>query len=41
MGLFLYMAIDDERVLLASALGADYRAYQGHVAMFVPGFTKR
>ena len=41
IGLFLYMAIDDERVLLASALGADYRAYQAHVAMFVPGFTKR
>jgi protein-S-isoprenylcysteine O-methyltransferase Ste14 len=36
IGLFVYMAFDDERVLLASALGAGYRAYQGRVGMFVP-----
>ena len=36
VGLFVYMAFDDERVLLASGLGADYRAYQGRVRMFVP-----
>jgi protein-S-isoprenylcysteine O-methyltransferase Ste14 len=36
IGLFVYMAIDDEGVLLASALSADYRAYRGRVGMFVP-----
>lgn len=36
MGLFVYMAIDDERVLIASKLGADYRAYQMRVGMFGP-----
>jgi protein-S-isoprenylcysteine O-methyltransferase Ste14 len=36
IGLFVYMAIDDERVLLASPLGADYRSYQERVGMFVP-----
>jgi protein-S-isoprenylcysteine O-methyltransferase Ste14 len=36
IGLFAYMAIDDERVLLESTLGADYRAYRGRVGMFVP-----
>lgn len=41
IGLFLYMAVDDERVLLGSALGAAYRAYQARAAMFVPGFIKR
>jgi protein-S-isoprenylcysteine O-methyltransferase Ste14 len=40
IGLFLYMAIDDERVLLGSALAADYRAYQARAARFVPGFKK-
>ena len=36
MGLFVYMAIDDERVLLSSKLGVDYRIYQARVGMFVP-----
>ena len=41
IGLFVYMAIDDERVLLGSPLGADYRAYRGRVGMFVPRFRRR
>ncbi len=40
IGLFVYMAIDDERVLLASAIGADYRAYEGRVGMFAPRLKK-
>jgi protein-S-isoprenylcysteine O-methyltransferase Ste14 len=36
IGLFVYMARDDERVLLGSALGADYRGYRGRVGMFLP-----
>jgi protein-S-isoprenylcysteine O-methyltransferase Ste14 len=36
IGLFVYMALDDERELLASTLGADYRAFRGRVGMFVP-----
>ena len=39
IGLFVYMAIDDERVLLASAMAVDYRTYQGRVGMFVPRFS--
>jgi protein-S-isoprenylcysteine O-methyltransferase Ste14 len=38
IGLFVYMAIDDEQVLLASPLGASYTAYRGRVGMFVPRF---
>jgi protein-S-isoprenylcysteine O-methyltransferase Ste14 len=38
--LFMYMAFDDERVLLESPLGADYRLYQGRVGMFVPRFKQ-
>jgi protein-S-isoprenylcysteine O-methyltransferase Ste14 len=38
IGLFVYMAIDDERVLLASPLSADYQAYRGSAGMFVPRF---
>jgi protein-S-isoprenylcysteine O-methyltransferase Ste14 len=41
IGLFLYMAFDDERVLVSSALGADYRAYRGRTGMLVPGLGKR
>jgi protein-S-isoprenylcysteine O-methyltransferase Ste14 len=41
IGLFVYMGLDDERVLLASSLGADYRAYRGRVGMFVPRFGRR
>jgi protein-S-isoprenylcysteine O-methyltransferase Ste14 len=40
IGLFVYMAFDDERVLLGSALGADYCLYRGRVGMFVPRFKK-
>ena len=40
MGLFVYIAYDDERVLLGSALGVDYRAYRGSVGMFVPRFGR-
>jgi protein-S-isoprenylcysteine O-methyltransferase Ste14 len=39
MGLFVYMAFDDERVLLGSPLGENYRAYRGRVGMFVPRFA--
>jgi protein-S-isoprenylcysteine O-methyltransferase Ste14 len=39
IGLFAYMAFDDERVLLASAPAADYRAYRGRVGMFLPRFA--
>jgi protein-S-isoprenylcysteine O-methyltransferase Ste14 len=39
IGLFGYMAIDDERVLLASPLGTVYTDYRGRVEMFVPRFT--
>jgi protein-S-isoprenylcysteine O-methyltransferase Ste14 len=41
VGLFVYMAIDDEGVLLASALSADYRAYRGRVGMFVPRLKRQ
>jgi protein-S-isoprenylcysteine O-methyltransferase Ste14 len=41
IGLFLYMAVDDERVLLASPLGVDYRAYQLRVGMWLPRLGKR
>jgi protein-S-isoprenylcysteine O-methyltransferase Ste14 len=36
IGLFVYMAIDDERVLSSSVLGAEYRAYRAQVGMFFP-----
>ena len=36
VGLFAYMALDDERVLLASPLGADYKSYKIRVGMFLP-----
>ena len=36
VGLFVYMALDDERVLLASPLGADYKSYKTRVGMFLP-----
>jgi protein-S-isoprenylcysteine O-methyltransferase Ste14 len=41
IGLFVYMALDDERVLLESPLGADYRAYRGRVGMFVPRLKRQ
>jgi protein-S-isoprenylcysteine O-methyltransferase Ste14 len=36
MALFIYMAMDDERVLVGSALTEAYRVYQGRVGMFLP-----
>jgi protein-S-isoprenylcysteine O-methyltransferase Ste14 len=36
IGLFLYLAFDDERVLLLSPLAADYRAYRMRAGMFLP-----
>lgn len=41
IGLFVYMALDDERVLLGSAIAADYQAYRGRVGMFVPRFARK
>src|SRR5271167_1121310 len=38
IGLFVYMAIDDERVLLRSALAEDYESYRQRVGMFLPRF---
>ena len=38
IGLFVYMAVDDERVMLASPLSADYQAYRGSAGMYVPRF---
>lgn len=40
IGLFAYMAIDDERVLLASPLGADYKEYKKRVGKFLPRMSK-
>jgi protein-S-isoprenylcysteine O-methyltransferase Ste14 len=37
--LFVYMALDDERVLLGSAIAADYKRYKIHVGMFLPIFA--
>ena len=36
IGLFGYMAVDDERVLLASAMAVDYENYKMRVGMFLP-----
>lgn len=38
IALFVYMAFDDERVLLLSALTGDYQIYRGRVGMFLPRF---
>ena len=40
IGLFVYMAIDDERTLLGSAIAADYQAYRGRVGMLLPRITR-
>ena len=40
IGLFVYMALDDERVLLVSPLGADYERYKLRVGMFVPRIAR-
>jgi hypothetical protein len=36
IGLFVYMAIDDERVLRQSPLAADYKSYRMRIGMFLP-----
>jgi protein-S-isoprenylcysteine O-methyltransferase Ste14 len=36
IALFVYLAFDDERVLLRSGLAGDYEAYRKRVGMFVP-----
>ncbi len=36
IALFVYMAFDDERVLLRSALAVDYQTYRKRVGMFLP-----
>jgi protein-S-isoprenylcysteine O-methyltransferase Ste14 len=41
IGLFVYMAIDDERVLLASPLATAYTAYRERVGMLVPRFKTK
>jgi protein-S-isoprenylcysteine O-methyltransferase Ste14 len=42
IGLFVYMAFDDERVLSFSRLAEDYNHYKTRVGMFLPRFkTKR
>lgn len=41
IGLFVYMAFDDQRVLLRSAIAADYGNYKVRVGMFVPRFAAK
>lgn len=41
IALFIYMAFDDERVLLRSPLAADYGEYRTRVGMFLPRLGKR
>lgn len=41
IGLFVYMAVDDEKTLLGSAIAADYQAYREGVGMFLPRFTSK
>jgi len=36
IGLFVYMAFDDERILLRSELAADYQTYRKRIGMFLP-----
>jgi protein-S-isoprenylcysteine O-methyltransferase Ste14 len=38
IALFVYMAFDDERVLVRSPLAADYQAYRMRAGMFFPRF---
>jgi protein-S-isoprenylcysteine O-methyltransferase Ste14 len=40
IALFIYMAVDDERVLLRSGLAGDYQLYRKRVGMFLPRFGK-
>jgi protein-S-isoprenylcysteine O-methyltransferase Ste14 len=39
IGLFVYMALDDERVLLASTMAVDYKSFKMRVGMFLPRFA--
>ena len=39
MGLFVYVAFDDERVLLGRAIAKDYGGYKMRVGMFLPRFA--
>ena len=41
IALFVYMAFDDERVLLRSGLAEDYEAYRRRIGMFVPRLGAR
>jgi protein-S-isoprenylcysteine O-methyltransferase Ste14 len=41
IGLFMYMAVDDERVLMGSAIAADYAKYKSRVGMFLPRLAAR
>lgn len=41
IGLFVYIALDDERVLLQSPLTADYMSYKVRVGMFLPRFARK
>ena len=41
IGLFVYIAIDDERVLLQSPLEANYKSYKMRVGMFLPRFATK
>jgi protein-S-isoprenylcysteine O-methyltransferase Ste14 len=41
MGLFVYVAFDDERVLLGSAIATDYERYKIRVGMFLPRLTAK
>jgi protein-S-isoprenylcysteine O-methyltransferase Ste14 len=36
IGLFVYIAFDDERVLVRSKLATDYRTYRSRAGMFLP-----
>jgi protein-S-isoprenylcysteine O-methyltransferase Ste14 len=40
IALFVYMAFDDERVLLRSPLAADYLSYRTRARMFLPRFGR-
>jgi protein-S-isoprenylcysteine O-methyltransferase Ste14 len=40
VGLFVYMAVDDERVLLQSPFASDYKSYKLRVGMFLRRFKR-
>jgi protein-S-isoprenylcysteine O-methyltransferase Ste14 len=41
IALFVYMAFDDERVLMRSALAVDYDAYRRRAGMFLPRLARQ